>query len=83
MSHLEVMISTVDTTQIGATRPGPDTEVGMCREALKQWRDLLTSCLRMSVCLFDFLFIVYLLSVCLFPACFAFRHNTLRSGTQV
>ena len=36
MPYLAVMISTVDTTQIGATRPGPDTEVGMCREALKQ-----------------------------------------------
>ena len=34
--YLLVMISTVETTHIGARRPGPDTEVGICNEALQK-----------------------------------------------
>ena len=36
MFHLLVMISTVDTTHIGARSPGPDTEVGICSDALQK-----------------------------------------------
>ena len=36
MLYLLVMISTVETTHIGARRPGPDTEVGICNEALQK-----------------------------------------------
>ena len=35
MFHLFVMISTVETTHIGARSPGPDTEVGICSDALQ------------------------------------------------
>ena len=35
MFHLLVMISTVETTHIGARSPGPDTEVGICSDALQ------------------------------------------------
>ena len=36
MFHLLVMISTVETTHIGARSPGPDTEVGICSDALQK-----------------------------------------------
>ena len=36
MIHLLVMISTVETTHIGARSPGPDTEVGICSDALQK-----------------------------------------------
>ena len=36
MFHLFVMISTVETTHIGARSPGPDTEVGICSDALQK-----------------------------------------------
>ena len=36
-----VMISTVETTHIGARSPGPDTEVGICNEALQEHRNII------------------------------------------
>ena len=37
------MISTVDTTHIGARSPGPDTEVGICNEALQKHRNIINN----------------------------------------
>ena len=35
------MISTVETTHMGARSPGPDTEVGICNEALQKHRNII------------------------------------------
>ena len=41
MFHLLVMISTVETTHIGARSPGPDTEVGICSDALQKQMNII------------------------------------------
>ena len=37
------MISTVETTHMGARSPGPDTEVGICNEALQKHRNIINT----------------------------------------
>ena len=44
--YLLVMISTVDTTHIGARSPGPDTEVGICNEALQKHRNIINNIIK-------------------------------------
>ena len=46
MFHLLVMISTVETTHIGARSPGPDTEVGICSDALQKRNEKIQNIVR-------------------------------------
>ena len=46
MIHLLVMISTVETTHIGARSPGPDTEVGICSDALQKEMNIIKTLFR-------------------------------------